>query len=1016
MKKTLLSLIFVLFLASPVYASTNQPQLDQLASVITSLQSIVDSLQNLVSTSFQSVSTNFSANSSSQLAALDGSGSGLVGWWKFDEGSGTIAADSSGNSNTGTLMPATTPPSWTTGQLGQALSFNGLNYIMGTKVLSIGVSAITFSAWVFPRSNGPTGYGVVISNGYAYLATGGPSSTRWIFSHNYGATSGSAGNNSITLNKWQHVVVVRKSSGLITFYINGNQIGTADQNIGVAADGNNAWRIGSRADGNYFDGLIDEVRVYDRDLSASEVSQLYTLGNEVSNGSPATYSLSITNAGNGTVSSNPAGLNCGSTCSISGITSGATYTLTAAPDVNYSSSWSGCSPSANNDTCTVVVNGNTTVTVIFASASSPAPVITSVSASNITATGATLTWTTDQLSDSQADYGTTASYGNSTAIGTTLSTSHSITLSGLTANTLYHYRVYSKNASGVITRSGDNTFTTSQQVSQASGNIYIAQNAQGSNSGADCDNAHSVAWLNTYGSWGTGMGQIGPATTVHLCGTISSFLNIRGSGSPGSPITIFFENNAKLSSPTWTSSSIIYMSNKNWITIDGGTNGVVEATDNGTGVQYGGNFNNQKGFNAVYGENLSHVTIQNLNIRNLYVRKPSSLDPVLSGSSSVMCGGIIIIIGSDIIVRNNRISDAGELIGINWGAGATNITVDNNILLNTNHAITIANNSAGGSLTNLTISRNKIDGLDVWEGGENFHRNGLFLFTNYVDSTITNIYVYNNHVGPGINPQTGTAGTGGLDNQRPLAPGMFKNVYVFNNIADLKAPLKWSQAFIGIAGENSLIANNTVVGWSDSSGCYGGPGIAVGGIGGRAEAYNNLVNCTGSMMVHSVYEGYPFTNVLSDYNLFNNEGFKRYASFLTLVNTKGGWDTAINNAWYEFATWQASLTSNRDPHSLNIDPQLVNANTSNGDYHLQSTSPARNAGINLTSYCTIIPQLCFDYDNNPRPSTGPWTIGAYEYVSGGAPTPVNGSCSITINQCATGSFSDTTDTSTNYLW
>jgi hypothetical protein len=49
---------------------------------------------------------------------------GLVGWWKFDEGSGTVAYDSSGNGNDGNL---TNGPTWTTGKIGGALSFDGVN-------------------------------------------------------------------------------------------------------------------------------------------------------------------------------------------------------------------------------------------------------------------------------------------------------------------------------------------------------------------------------------------------------------------------------------------------------------------------------------------------------------------------------------------------------------------------------------------------------------------------------------------------------------------------------------------------------------------------------------------------------------------------------------------------------------------------------------------------------------------------------------------------------------------------
>ncbi len=90
----------------------------------------------------------------------------------------------------------------------------------------------------------------------------------------------------------------------------------------------------------------------------------------------------------------------------------------------------------------------------------PAPVISAVAASAITSAGATITWTTNQAADSQAAYGTTSAYGASSALNGALTTSHSVTLSGLAASTTYHYQVLSRNAQGILASSGDFTFTT----------------------------------------------------------------------------------------------------------------------------------------------------------------------------------------------------------------------------------------------------------------------------------------------------------------------------------------------------------------------------------------------------------------------------------------------------------------------------------------------------------------------------------------------------------------------------
>ena len=90
------------------------------------------------------------------------------------------------------------------------------------------------------------------------------------------------------------------------------------------------------------------------------------------------------------------------------------------------------------------------------------PVITSVQATGITSTTATITWTTDVTSDSRVDYGTTTGYGSQQTNASQV-TSHSIPLTGLTPNTTYHYQCVSVNTYGTAT-TGDFTFTTASMA------------------------------------------------------------------------------------------------------------------------------------------------------------------------------------------------------------------------------------------------------------------------------------------------------------------------------------------------------------------------------------------------------------------------------------------------------------------------------------------------------------------------------------------------------------------------
>lgn len=92
-----------------------------------------------------------------------------------------------------------------------------------------------------------------------------------------------------------------------------------------------------------------------------------------------------------------------------------------------------------------------------------APVISSLAVSEVAQTSVKITWTTDENSNSVVQYGTSSSYG-STKTDTAQTTSHSVTVDGLTTNTTYHFKVQSTDASSNTAESEDNTFTTSKAV------------------------------------------------------------------------------------------------------------------------------------------------------------------------------------------------------------------------------------------------------------------------------------------------------------------------------------------------------------------------------------------------------------------------------------------------------------------------------------------------------------------------------------------------------------------------
>lgn len=218
---------------------------------------------------------------------------GLVGWWKLDESAGTSAADSSGNGNTGTLSGgAVWEPSG--GKLGGDLALNGIDgAVTVPETASINITRpITISAWIkrtVPMAD-------TEQNAIVFKAVSG--NYRYYFFYTYDAgygygmgyklafIPGSGGNvNSAWIpyftptGQWQHVAVsFDAATNLVSLYFNGVLIGTTiDPVSGGYPAGTGPLSLGVRADSSsrYLNGDIDDVRIYNRVLSANEVAALY---------------------------------------------------------------------------------------------------------------------------------------------------------------------------------------------------------------------------------------------------------------------------------------------------------------------------------------------------------------------------------------------------------------------------------------------------------------------------------------------------------------------------------------------------------------------------------------------------------------------------------------------------------------------------------------------------------------------------------------------------------------------
>ena len=197
---------------------------------------------------------------------------GLVAAYSFDQGSGTTAPDASGNNNTGTLTSTT----WSlSGKYGGALSFNGTSsFVRVADSASLHLSTgMTLEAWVNPNALGSIWRTVILKeNGanmqyglYAHTDTSRPSGH--VFTTAEFDTRGTA---AVAQSTWTHLAVTYDGSNL-RLYVNGTQV-SVKAVIGAMGASTGPLKIGGNAIwGEWFSGLIDEVRIYNRALAATEI-------------------------------------------------------------------------------------------------------------------------------------------------------------------------------------------------------------------------------------------------------------------------------------------------------------------------------------------------------------------------------------------------------------------------------------------------------------------------------------------------------------------------------------------------------------------------------------------------------------------------------------------------------------------------------------------------------------------------------------------------------------------------
>lgn len=205
--------------------------------------------------------------------------SGLVGYWNFNEGKGEIIKDASRYGNDG-VFKGVGKPNWIKGIRDTAIDFDGnSNYVsIGNKTNLQLRKPYSISVWVKANSFLSNSTIIALFNNYSnYILIGVESSGKWNFLTVISSVGAQIKSDApAQTDIWIHIIGMVDSSGNMNLYINGvkqTETTTTDDLIGTETT-YIGWQ--GYPDSNfYFDGLIDEVHIYNRELGEPEIRIIY---------------------------------------------------------------------------------------------------------------------------------------------------------------------------------------------------------------------------------------------------------------------------------------------------------------------------------------------------------------------------------------------------------------------------------------------------------------------------------------------------------------------------------------------------------------------------------------------------------------------------------------------------------------------------------------------------------------------------------------------------------------------
>ena len=495
--------------------------------------------------------------------------------------------------------------------------------------------------------------------------------------------------------------------------------------------------------------------------------------------------------------------------------------------------------------------------------------------------------------------------------------------------------------------------------------VFVSQSGAGNGSGeGGCGDAHSLSWLRQEGNWGSGSGKVGPGVTVDLCGTFTEPVETRGGGSSGRPVTIRFMSGAKIAmgGSGCPGSGCINVANKSeWVTIDGGSHGVVESTNRGTRKE-----RSEAPTTGVMANGCKHCVIENLEVANLYVAERG--DTV--GNTEIR-GIVVRPEGSTpeyITIRNDVFHDMGWAVNVEAAQDTSHIYVEHNLFYHLTHGFTPGASFSGGDVGTVVFAHNRFYGNINWEDGEadTNHVDGVHCFAGDGQEPHYNgLYIYDNYIKTEGHNVTGPIFMEGSDGNTPCADRT-SQIWIFNNVLT-------GTTCCGLAGDFSgepHILDNTLIGASANEGpCQVlNSDASVKLVVQNVRFKNNVVTTCHTLMDAE-------RQLIAPGGISNNLWAGAAGSSEAFVCRNPEKDYSIG----EYAAWRACVGAGETGAVVTGGAKLDLRAGAGRLGRPEDGSRAIAHGANLTSLCSQTPgrALCRNIIGQSRPARGAWNIGAY---------------------------------------